>query len=609
MSGQGVSCLPRGSSSFASSAIQVRESLATSITRRSTGESLGFDLYVHRGCAREALSSLSPDKLAVQHPALALLSERGIAVSLATEKAFGVFDKSDDHIPQYLEIDSEKFDSMDEVAARVKEDSCAIGVSRKKQYSRSQASTSGYSRQVHATSISLTNAFNLAFPSTGSFMTGTIRPQIAIVDDGVARSHPDLVSNISPNHYNSHNPSSVGGGNPYALYDKNNVFIEFDYHGTHVAGLAAAEVMNGNGVGGAAGRNAQIIAINALDDEEGTFAAADLINGTQWALNRGAHVVNHSNGGIAEGGSSSTDDELLLGNAQQNGALVVVAAGNTTRFCSYLTTPSNPQTAAVELNATSLNVPVITLPAEPTKMICNDQAYNLCRQQSPNTTVDSTADPCVYYKAYPYDMDDSNAQTVPMRWLRSRTAGMAGIPPNLFVQIYPSALAKNYACAISVAATDDAPPSSTALASFSSYGANTIEISAPGTSLAVAPGTTSRGLLSTVPGATLSEDAYGALSGTSMAAPVVAGAAAMAYGAILNRTGSVRCQAVCTEVKKLLIETADVVPALMSRVKGGRRLNVQRLMETINTRYPAGSPALCTQAPAPPGDGGIPLCN
>ncbi len=612
--GQGVSCLPKTSTSYAVNSFQVHNEVTTASSRRSAGGPPGFEIYVHRVCAREALTNLTPQQLATNHPALAMLTDRSVALALSAGSVFGVIDTSDDHLPLYLGLDSEKVTDLSALDSAVKADSCVIGVSRNRRVARHQVSgqnfsTTGYSKQVHAAGILLPNAINLAFPVTGPSILGAIQPQIAIIDDGVARSHPDLAANMSPNHYNAYNPQASIGGNPYQVVDsETGGFLYYDAHGTHVAGLAAA-VLDGNGVGGAAGRGSQIIAVNALDVETGDFQLADLVNGAQWSINRGAHVLNFSNGGVAVAGSTSTQDDLLLSNAQYNGALVVISAGNRDRFCQFLTVPNNPATPAVELNTTSLNVPFIPDPDEPTKVRCDSQAYTLCRQQSASTLVDSTADPCVYYQAYPYDQDDSAGQSIPIRWLRSRTANLAGVPSNLYLQNYPAALAKNYSCAIAVAATDDAPASSTTLAAFSSYGANTIEIAAPGTSRVIPAGASAVGLLSTVPGDQLSSDTYDAFSGTSMSAPVVSGAAALAYGAILNRTRSVRCPAVCAEVKRLLLETADVVPALQNRVKGGRRLNVQRLIETINTRYPAGSAPLCTQPPTPINSGGLPLCN
>ena len=99
---------------------------------------------------------------------------------------------------------------------------------------------------------------------------------------------------------------------------------------------------------------------------------------------------------------------------------------------------------------------------------------------------------------------------------------------------------------IEVAASDRADN----LASFSSYGRQSVDVSAPGI-----------GILSTVPGG-----GYGWSDGTSMAAPHVAGAAAF----LLSKAP----QLSPLEVKDLLIETSDYVPKLASRSVSRGRINL-----------------------------------
>jgi subtilisin family serine protease len=109
---------------------------------------------------------------------------------------------------------------------------------------------------------------------------------------------------------------------------------------------------------------------------------------------------------------------------------------------------------------------------------------------------------------------------------------------------------------ISVAASDqnDNP------AGFSSYGANSVDIAAPGV-----------GILSTFRGA------YSFLSGTSMATPHVSGAAALlfAFNPYLNSS----------QVKSLLLNSVDPLPPTWAgkpTVSGGR-LNVLRALQSIPT--------------------------
>jgi subtilisin family serine protease len=117
-------------------------------------------------------------------------------------------------------------------------------------------------------------------------------------------------------------------------------------------------------------------------------------------------------------------------------------------------------------------------------------------------------------------------------------------PNNDIVGHFPSNY--NVANVISVAATDSADN----LSGFSHYGANTVPLGAPGS-----------GILSTTPGNT-----YSSFSGTSMASPHVAGAAALLLAANPNLT--------VQQLRSLLLYNGDLDPALSGKTFTGRRLNV-----------------------------------
>jgi subtilisin family serine protease len=98
---------------------------------------------------------------------------------------------------------------------------------------------------------------------------------------------------------------------------------------------------------------------------------------------------------------------------------------------------------------------------------------------------------------------------------------------------------------IAVAATDDTDH----LAPFSSYGSRTVDLAAPGVSI-----------ISTVNGG-----GYAMFSGTSMAAPHVAGVAALLFGQ--------EPEASFLDVKKRILSGVDRVPSLGPKVASGGRLN------------------------------------
>ena len=105
---------------------------------------------------------------------------------------------------------------------------------------------------------------------------------------------------------------------------------------------------------------------------------------------------------------------------------------------------------------------------------------------------------------------------------------------------------------ISVAATD----SSDKLAYFSNYGTKTTHLAAPGVNV-----------YSTVPG-----NKYASLSGTSMACPHVAGAAALIWSRNPKMTYK--------QVKDILLNTVDKIPSLEGKVSTGGRLNVLKALRS-----------------------------
>lgn len=105
---------------------------------------------------------------------------------------------------------------------------------------------------------------------------------------------------------------------------------------------------------------------------------------------------------------------------------------------------------------------------------------------------------------------------------------------------------------IAVAATDRADR----IASFSSYGATSVDVGAPGV-----------GILSTFPGGKFER-----LSGTSMATPHVTGVAALVK--------SVYPQATAGEIKARILNTSDPVAALSGKTLTGGRVNAFAALET-----------------------------
>lgn len=147
-------------------------------------------------------------------------------------------------------------------------------------------------------------------PAAWDQATGTSDLIIAIVDTGVDLNHPDLNAKIVPGW-------DFVNGDALAQDDHG--------HGTHVAGIAAAETNNGQGVAGVSW-GARIMPIKVLDGN-GDGYWSDVARGVRYACNHGARIINLSLGG--DNPSSTLEDALEQ--AYQDGCLIAAAAGNSGR--------------------------------------------------------------------------------------------------------------------------------------------------------------------------------------------------------------------------------------------------------------------------------------
>jgi len=137
---------------------------------------------------------------------------------------------------------------------------------------------------------------------------------VAVIDTGIDTDHPQLAGRIHPASTNivSELPAEVEDG---------------WYHGTLVSGVIAAE-RDGSGVHGLA-FDAQVMAIRA--DTPGTcpdacsFSQANLAKATDYAVAKGASVLNYSLGG-STGLTNAYRDAMA--NAAAAGNVLVLAAGN-----------------------------------------------------------------------------------------------------------------------------------------------------------------------------------------------------------------------------------------------------------------------------------------
>lgn len=160
---------------------------------------------------------------------------------------------------------------------------------------------------------------------------GSPKVVVAVIDDGVDFSHPDLAARAWTN------PGEAGALAANGIDDDGNGYVDDvngwdfcnndnslhdagqDGHGTHVAGTIAAS-LNGKGVVGVA-PGIQVMALKFLDDSGLCGWDAMAVEAIDYAASFGVRIINASWGGE----DPSTVLDAAIGSS---GALFVAAAGN-----------------------------------------------------------------------------------------------------------------------------------------------------------------------------------------------------------------------------------------------------------------------------------------
>jgi subtilisin family serine protease len=145
--------------------------------------------------------------------------------------------------------------------------------------------------------------------------TGDDSVTIAILDSGVDLTHPDLAGKLA------------GTGRDFVNNDDD--ATDDYYHGTAVAGIAAAATDNNEGIAGVAW-NAKILPVKVLD-ATGAGTADQVANGILWAVSQGAQVINLSLG------FDEPSQTLLsaIRYAHEQGCIIVASVGNTGGAVQY----------------------------------------------------------------------------------------------------------------------------------------------------------------------------------------------------------------------------------------------------------------------------------
>ncbi|HXI69496.1 MAG TPA: S8 family serine peptidase [Verrucomicrobiae bacterium] len=429
-------------------------------------------------------------------------------------------------------------------------------------------------------------AWALAQPS------GTNPPVVAVIDTGVDYTHPDLAGNMWTNAGelpgNGVDDDSDGLVDDYHGYDFADDLpdpADSGYHGTHVAGTIGATGNNQRGVIGV-DYQARIMALRASSDGQSLPDSA-IIDAIQYATlmkTRGVNIVaiNESFGG---GGFNSAERAAMQA-AGDAGIIFCVAAGNETNNndaaptypANYGLTNmivvaatdqndalagfSNYGTNSVDVAAPGVNI-LSALPVAQAGTVTSVNqgatTYSANELTFSGTTTGITATV--------YDCGLGNPGEFP-----------AAVQNNIaLIQRGTLLFSEKVANAMAAGARAAIIYNNVSGNFFGTLGVTNNWI--PAVSLSQADGLA---MLTNAPATVVNApdpaQIYQYLAGTSMATPHVAGAVAFAAQNFPAETVPQRIQRVLTN--------ADVIPGLQSTVHNGRRLNLQRMVDTDTNGLP-----------------------
>ena len=188
-----------------------------------------------------------------------------------------------------------------------------------------------YTKQDYLTNIQAQHAWDIT--------TGSSDVVIAIIDTGLEVDHPDLSSKISVNkgedgfdnqgrdkrnnQVDDDNNGYIDDWQGWNAIDNNGELGDANGHGTHVAGIAAAEANNRQGIAGVSW-GARLMPIKAFD-KSGNGSYAQIAKALLFAARHRVQIINLSAGGTA----SSQLLKAAIDYADASGSLIIAAAGDT----------------------------------------------------------------------------------------------------------------------------------------------------------------------------------------------------------------------------------------------------------------------------------------
>lgn len=188
---------------------------------------------------------------------------------------------------------------------------------------------------------------------------------VAVIDTGVDVMHPDLTSNIwvnpgedgqdvngfdkRSNLVDDDQDGYIDNWMGWNFVEDNNDARDANGHGTHLAGIIAAQMDNTLGIAGVAPK-ARIMAVKALDNSGfGTYA--QVAEAIIYAVDHGAKVIN-----LGFGGTANSEALLAATDYAYSHNVIVIAAGGNTGTQTLIYPAANPHVISVSALDKDLNV-------------------------------------------------------------------------------------------------------------------------------------------------------------------------------------------------------------------------------------------------------------
>jgi len=161
---------------------------------------------------------------------------------------------------------------------------------------------------------------------------------VAVIDSGLRVTHEDIAANLwrNPGEFAGNGRDDDGNGYIDDVHGINSILprtqlaagnpADDNGHGTHVAGIIGAVGNNGLGIAGVAWR-VQIMPLKFLA-ADGQGSISDAAECIDYAIARGAQVINASYGALSTGQSPSQTEIAAIQRARDAGIIFVAASGN-----------------------------------------------------------------------------------------------------------------------------------------------------------------------------------------------------------------------------------------------------------------------------------------